>query len=119
VDHAIEESGYIEIRFFDEPAGLYLSVADDGKGIDLQKVRARAVAKNLISDDDLLNETEMLELIFAPELSTAAVVSEISGRGVGLDAVKSAVEKMNGKISVRNRKSNGAIFEIFVPRENV
>jgi chemotaxis protein histidine kinase CheA len=118
VDHAIEKSGCIEIRFFEEPAGLYLSVGDDGSGINLQKVRARAVGKNLIPDDALLSEQEMLELIFVPELSTAAVVSEISGRGVGLDAVKSAVEKMNGKISVRNRKSNGAVFEIFVPREN-
>jgi len=119
VDHAVEKSGFIEIRFFDEPEGLYLSVADDGQGINLQKVRARAVAKNLISDDDLLNDEEMIELIFAPELSTAASVTEISGRGVGLDAVKSAVEKMNGKISVRNRKSNGTVFEIFLPRENV
>ena len=119
VDHAVEKSGFIEIRFFDEPEGLYLSVADDGQGINLQKVRARAVAKNLISDDDLLNDEEMIELIFAPELSTAASVTEISGRGVGLDAVKSAVEKMNGKISVRNRKSKGTVFEIFLPRENV
>jgi chemotaxis protein histidine kinase CheA len=119
VDHAVEKSGFIEIRFFDEPEGLYLSVADDGQGINLQKVRARAVAKNLISDDDLLNDQQILELIFAPELSTAASVTEISGRGVGLDVVKSAVEKMNGKISVRNRKSNGTVFEIFLPRENV
>jgi chemotaxis protein histidine kinase CheA len=117
-DHAIEQSGNIEVRFFEEPEGLYLSVADDGCGIDLQKVRAVAVAKNLISDDDFLNEQEMLGLIFAPEFSTATALTEISGRGVGLDAVKNAVEKMNGKISVKKRKTNGTIFEIFVPREN-
>jgi len=117
VDHAIGRSGVIEIRFFDEPEGLYLSVADDGKGIDLEKVRARAVAKNLISDDDLLNDRNALELIFAPEFSTSETVTEISGRGVGLDAVKATVEKMNGKISVRNRKTKGAIFEIFVPKD--
>ncbi len=119
VDHAIERSGAIEIRFFEEDEGLYLSVADDGKGIDLQKVRARAVEKNLISDDHFPNEQETLELIFAPELSTAESVSEISGRGVGLDAVKTAVEKMDGKISVRNRNAKGAIFEIFVPVEKL
>lgn len=119
VDHAIERNGTIEIRFFEEDEGLYLSVADDGKGIDLQKVRARAVEKNLISDDHFPNEQETLELIFAPELSTAETVSEISGRGVGLDAVKTAVEKMDGKISVRNRNAKGAIFEIFVPVEKL
>jgi chemotaxis protein histidine kinase CheA len=118
-DHAIEQRGEIEIRFFDEAGGFYLSVADDGKGIDLQKVRARAVAKNLISDDDLLNEEETLALVFAPEFSTADTVTGISGRGIGLDAVKSAVEKMNGKISVRRRKSNGTVFEIFVPHEKI
>ncbi|HEY8563741.1 MAG TPA: ATP-binding protein [Pyrinomonadaceae bacterium] len=117
VDHAIAESGAVEIRFFEEPEGLYLAVADDGGGIDAAKVRARAAAKNLIAADEELSEQETLDLIFASELSTAARVTEISGRGVGLDAVKTAVEKMNGKISVKNRKANGAIFEIFVPRE--
>lgn len=116
-DHAIEKSGCVEIIFFDEKGKLHLSVADDGSGIDLEKVRVRAVAKNLISDDDLLNDNEIIELIFAPEFSTAEKVTEISGRGVGLDAVKSAVEKINGKISAHNRKSKGAIFEIVVPKE--
>jgi chemotaxis protein histidine kinase CheA len=117
VDHAIERTGVIEICLFEDREGFYLSIADDGKGVDLQKVRARAVAENLISDDDLLDEQQMLALVFASEFSTAETVTEISGRGVGLDAVKSAVEKMNGKISVRNRKTNGAVFEIFVPKD--
>ncbi len=119
VDHGIEQSGNIEIRLFDESENLYLSVADDGKGVDLLKVRARAIEKNLISDDDLPDEPQLLELIFASEFSTAERVTEISGRGVGLDAVKNAVEKLSGKISVRNRKTNGTIFEIFLPNENI
>ena len=117
VDHAVERRGTIEIRFFDEPEGLHLSVADDGKGINLEKIRAHAIEKNLISVDDFLDEQQTIQLIFASEFSTAERVSETSGRGVGLDAVKAAVEKMNGKITVRNRKTNGAIFEIFVPRD--
>jgi chemotaxis protein histidine kinase CheA len=116
VDHGTGQNGNIEIRLFDETENLYLSVSDDGKGIDPAKIRARAVEKNLISNDDLLNEQQILELIFTPEFSTAERVTEISGRGVGLDAVKITVEKMNGKISVRNRKTNGTIFEIFLPR---
>ena len=118
-DHGIEQSGKIEIRLFDEDQAIHLSVADDGKGIDLLKVRARAVAKNLISEDDVLNEQQLLELIFAPELSTAVTVTEVSGRGIGLDAVRSSVEKLNGKISVKNRKTKGAIFEIILPHEKV
>ncbi len=119
VDHAIGKSGSVEILFFNETDRLHVSVADDGKGIDLQKVRARAVAKNLISDDDVPDANEIIELIFAPEFSTADKLTEISGRGVGLDAVKSAVEKINGKIFVRNRKTNGAIFEIIVPTKRI
>jgi chemotaxis protein histidine kinase CheA len=119
VDHAIERRGAIEIRFFEEPDGLYLSVADDGRGIDLEKVRARAVEKNLMAGDDVLGKEEALALVFAPGFSTARCVTEISGRGVGLDAVKAEVEKMNGKISVKMRKTTGTIFEIFVPREQI
>jgi chemotaxis protein histidine kinase CheA len=115
VDHGARQNAKIEIRIFDEREGLYLSVADDGKGIDLLKVRARAVEKNLISDDDLPDESQLLELIFSPEFSTAETITEISGRGVGLDAVKTEIEKIHGKISVRNRKTNGTIFEIFLP----
>lgn len=119
VDHGTRQTGNIEIRLFEESENLYLSVSDDGKGIDPAKIRARAVEKNLISDDDLLNEQQIIELIFSPEFSTAETITEVSGRGVGLDAVKTRVEKMNGKISVRNRKTNGTIFEIFLPHEKI
>ena len=119
VDHAIEEIGVIEIRVFRENDGWQISVADDGRGVDLAKVRARAIEKKMISREDLLDERQTLELIFASELSTAETVTEISGRGVGLDAVKNAVKKSHGKISVRRRKLKGTIFEIFLPDEEI
>jgi chemotaxis protein histidine kinase CheA len=74
-DHAIERRGAIDIRLFDEGENLYLSVADDGCGIDPEKVRRRALEKNLISDDDFPDEHQTLELIFVPELSTAEEVT--------------------------------------------
>lgn len=119
VDHAVERSGNIEIRLFDDNENLYLSVADDGKGIDVAKVRARAVAQNLISETEEISHQQTVELIFASEFSTAERLTEISGRGIGLDAVKAAVEALNGKISVKSRKTNGTIFEIYLPKSEL
>ncbi len=116
-DHAVETCGKIEIRLFAENEGLNLTVADDGKGVDLDKLRARAIDKNLISAGDILDERQILELIFAPEISTAESVTEISGRGIGLNAVKDSVEKSNGKISVKSSLNLGTTFEIFLPKE--
>jgi chemotaxis protein histidine kinase CheA len=115
VDHAIEKRGKIKINLFADDEGLFLTVSDNGKGVDLEKLRSRAIAKNLVSDEEILNERQLLELIFASELSTAEHLSEISGRGVGLDAVKNSVEKSNGKISVKSRQTFGTTFEIFLP----
>jgi chemotaxis protein histidine kinase CheA len=119
VDHAFEKAGELKIFLFAEGENLVLTVSDNGKGIDLEKVRRRAVEKNLILSNDVLNEQQTLELIFASELSTAKTVSEISGRGVGLDIVKNSVEKLNGKISVKSRKGFGTKFEIILPLEEI
>ena len=94
---------------------MHLTFADDGKGVDLAKLRSRAIEKNLISKDAVLSDEQILELIFAPEISTLETATEISGRGIGLDAVKNTVEKINGKISVKSRKTLGTTFEIFLP----
>lgn len=119
VAHAFQDNGEIRVWLFSEDADLFLTVADNGKGIDLEKVRQRAIEKNLILSDDTLNEQQTLELIFASELSTADKVSEISGRGVGLDIVKNSVKKLNGKISVKSRKDFGTKFEINLPLEEI
>jgi signal transduction histidine kinase len=117
VDHAIENAGKIKINFEIEEKNLKLSVADDGRGIDAEKIKAKAVEKNLISADKNLSEQEALDLIFQPEFSTASKLTEISGRGIGLDAVKIAIEAEGGKISVKTESGKGTTFEIFLPRE--
>jgi chemotaxis protein histidine kinase CheA len=113
-DHGIEKRGKIEISLKADENDLELRVKDDGKGIDLEKIRAKATEKNLLSPDQILTETELLALIFLPAFSTSASVSEISGRGVGLDAVKNLIENAGGKISVKSLKDAGTTFEIFL-----
>lgn len=117
VDHAIESEGKIQINLKTEEQNLVLSISDDGRGIDLEKVKAKACERNLISAEQSLTEQETLDLIFLPELSTASKLTEISGRGIGLDAVKNAVEKAHGKINVNSRSGQGTTFEIFLPRD--
>jgi len=115
VDHAIEREGKIKIDLRAAEKGFRLTVADNGRGIDLERVKAKAVEKNLISADEILNEREAFDLIFLPEFSTASKLTEISGRGIGLDAVKHQIEKAGGKISVETRAGKGTQFEMFLP----
>lgn len=117
IDHGIEKQGKITIHLVSERIGLHLTVSDDGKGIDLEKVRAKATEKNLITANDSLSADETLNLIFAHGFSTRETISETSGRGVGLDAVKDSVERANGKITVKSEKKAGTTFEIFLPNE--
>lgn len=116
IDHAIESEGEIKIELKIEDEGFRLIVADDGRGIDTKKIKAKAIEKKLIADVNL-TERETLDLIFLPEFSTKSAVTEISGRGIGLDAVKNAVERANGKIAVETRKGKGATFDIFFPNK--
>ncbi|MDQ2746881.1 MAG: ATP-binding protein [Acidobacteriota bacterium] len=116
VDHAIERVGKIEILIKEESGGVRLSVVDDGRGIDAERIKVRAIEKNLISDDENLSETDLINLIFQPEFSTGDESNEISGRGIGLDAARAAAEKLGGVLSVVSEQNKGARFEVFLPR---
>ncbi|MEO6590503.1 MAG: ATP-binding protein [Pyrinomonadaceae bacterium] len=115
VDHSFDEKGYIEIRLKETDDGINLILTDDGKGIDLYIVRAKAIEQKLILPDTNLSEQETLDLIFLPGFSTAEKVTEISGRGIGLDEVQNLVVNARGTISVESRKDEGTVFEIFLP----
>jgi chemotaxis protein histidine kinase CheA len=111
VDHGIADRGRIDIALFSEPGFVRLLVADDGRGIDLDELRRRAAkinANRALPDD-------IFELISTAGLSTSVAVTDISGRGVGLDVVREQIAALNGKISVENRKSKGVFFEIAIP----
>jgi two-component system, chemotaxis family, sensor kinase CheA len=96
---------------------VLIEVSDDGAGIDLPRVRAVAVARGLITEEQLLTltEAEALDLVFAPGFSTAARVTEISGRGVGMDAVRRAVERVGGHVSIASEAGRGTAVKLSLP----
>lgn len=117
VDHAIDKDGRIKIDIKAKNHDLILRVADDGRGLDRRKILSKAFEKNLIGEDENLSPEEIFDLIFAHGFSTAETISEISGRGVGLDVVRDAVEKAGGKIRVASQSNQGTIFEINLPKK--
>lgn len=127
-DHGIEppevrrrlgkpEAGTIFLTAYSEAGQVVVEVSDDGQGIDFDRVRDRAVSVGLLSPGRAgeLTPDELLQFIFVPGFSTAEKVSEISGRGVGMDVVKASVERLRGSISVRTARSLGTTFRILLP----
>ncbi len=115
VSHAISEKGRVEIDLKKDEKGFTVSVSDNGKGLDKEKIKAVAIEKNLSLSIADFSDQEVLELIFLPEFSTAETLTEISGRGIGLDVVKNLIENAKGKIIVKTEKDQGTTFEIFLP----
>jgi signal transduction histidine kinase len=115
IDHAFISKGMIFIAVCIKDGGLIVTVEDDGAGLDSEAIGSKAIEKGLMKPDEPLAPDEMIGLIFSPGFSTAGSVTEISGRGVGLDAVKTLVEDAGGTISVRSEKGNGTVFEVFLP----
>lgn len=96
---------------------IVLIIADDGKGMSAERIRAKAVEKELISEEEAntLDERQSLNLIFLPGFSTMAQVSDVSGRGVGMDVVKTNIQKLNGSVDIRSEPGKGSVFIISLP----
>jgi two-component system chemotaxis sensor kinase CheA len=94
---------------------VVVEVSDDGRGLDAQRIQAKAIEKGLISPEDTLTESEIHHLIFLPGFSTADHVTNISGRGVGMDVVRRHIEKLRGRIEVHSVPGNGATFLMKLP----
>jgi two-component system, chemotaxis family, sensor histidine kinase and response regulator PixL len=127
-DHGIEatvdrleqskpEQATIEIRAYHRSSQIYIEVSDDGRGINLEKIRSKAVQKGIVTVDEakLLNEEQIYDLMFSPGFSTADKVSELSGRGVGLDAVRTQVRGLKGNISITSETGKGTTFTLRLP----
>lgn len=128
VDHGLEgpearralgkpETGRLRIEATREKDAICISVCDDGRGVDVEAVRARAVALGTLHPDlaDDLPEDELIQLVFRPGLSTAAAVSDISGRGVGMDAVRATLESLGGEVRLASRRGAGTELAMRVP----
>ena len=96
---------------------IVLIIADDGKGMSAERIRAKAVEKGLITEEEAntLDERQSLNLIFLPGFSTMAQVSDVSGRGVGMDVVKTNIQKLNGSVEIRSEQGKGSVFIISLP----
>lgn len=113
--------GTIEIFAYNQGSQTVIEIHDDGQGLNLDKIRSRAIELNLIPHDQdgdyvhHLTESELIEMMFAPGFSTAGKVSEISGRGMGLDIVRTQIQLLNGSISVQSSPHRGTTFILKIP----
>jgi len=126
LDHGVEspeerkaagkpEEGTVMLRASNEGNMIIIEIADDGKGIDVEAVRTKAIERGLIHPNKALTDIESFNLIFDPGFSTAAKITNISGRGVGLDVVKRQIEKLNGSVTVSSQRGKGSKFTIKLP----
>jgi chemotaxis protein histidine kinase CheA/ActR/RegA family two-component response regulator len=111
------DHGNVAVRAYHRGNHIYIEVEDDGRGIDFEKVRKTAVENGLIGADAAadLNQNDLLDFLFHPGFSTAPRKSELAGRGVGLDVVRSNVTQLNGEIEVDTEKGRGSRFTLKVP----
>ncbi|HEY5998054.1 MAG TPA: chemotaxis protein CheA, partial [bacterium] len=126
IDHGIEtpdvreragkpRRGTVRLSASYSGASVIIRVEDDGAGIDLEAVRRKAVERGLLAEHDARSERELIALMFLPGFSTSGTVTTVSGRGVGLDVVKRAVETLRGQINVESRLGAGTTFEVRLP----
>ncbi|HEY1985322.1 MAG TPA: chemotaxis protein CheW [Terracidiphilus sp.] len=128
LDHGIEPpkvraaagkdpEGTLRLRSVQEGSHVLIDVCDDGAGIAVEKIRAKAIERGLITPERAghLGERELLQLIFLPGFSTAAAVTNVSGRGVGMDVVRTNVEKIGGKVEIDSRPGKGTTLRLRIP----
>jgi len=126
IDHGLEDTaerlalnkpevGSIVLNISRQGTDVIISFSDDGKGIDAESIRAKAISLDLIKAEQQVDQEELLQFIFHPGFSTAKAVTQISGRGVGLDVVQSEIKTLGGHVSVNSELGKGTTFTIRVP----
>ncbi|MDH3972797.1 MAG: chemotaxis protein CheA [Deltaproteobacteria bacterium] len=126
VDHGVEppelrreagkpEKGTVRLSAFQRGNNVMMEIEDDGAGIDKEKILRKAKQKGLVSESKEVSDDEILELIFTPGFSTSSEISEISGRGVGMDVVKNNLTRLSGHIDIESEKGHGTLNRITLP----
>ncbi|MEA2102116.1 MAG: chemotaxis protein CheA [Thermodesulfobacteriota bacterium] len=126
IDHGIEmpqeriaagkpETGIIWLKAFQREGYIFIEIKDDGRGIDKDSVLEKAIEKGLASPEQSYTDSEIFDFLFTPGLSTAKKVTDISGRGVGMDVVRKNIEALKGMVKVTSEKSKGSTFRIKLP----
>lgn len=126
VDHGIEPAehrqragkppgGNVRLRAYHAGGNVMVELSDDGRGLDSDKLVASAVAKGLLDPGATLSEQEAFQLIFEPGFSTAAAVTDVSGRGVGMDVVRRGIESLSGRIDIASTPGRGTTFTVRIP----
>jgi two-component system chemotaxis sensor kinase CheA len=126
LDHGIEDpatrlklgkprQGTILLKAFYSGANVHIQISDDGSGIDAERIKQKAISKGLISADSVLTHKELIDLVFLPGFSTAAIVTDVSGRGVGMDVVRRKIADIRGEVEIESKQSKGTTITIKLP----
>ena len=126
VDHGVEmpddriakgkpAKGTVRLSAYHQGGNMVIEIADDGAGLNKQRILAKAIERGIVAPDAELEDRQIFDLIFAPGFSTAEKITDISGRGVGMDVVKQNIAKLRGKIEIDSTPGEGTTFRIFLP----
>ena len=125
IDHGLETNeeraeqnkpkGTVSLEAYHRGENIVIEIRDDGKGIDSDTILKKAIERNLVEEDNNLTESEIINFIFHPGFSMAKEISDVSGRGVGLDVVKNSIDKLKGKIDITTKLGEGSSFKIILP----
>ncbi len=127
IDHGIEKTaeeriangksprGRVVLRAFHQSGNIHIEIQDDGRGLDAEKILAKAKQQKIVAEDATLSESEILALIFEPGFSTAEKVTDVSGRGVGMDVVRRNIQALRGSVDIKTKLGQGSCFTIKMP----
>ncbi len=126
IDHGLEspaerktagknEKGLVQLRAYHKGGNIIIEIQDDGKGLNKDRILEKAISSGLIDSDAQLTESEIFQLIFQPGFSTAKEITDVSGRGVGMDVVKKGIEKLQGRVDIQSTPKKGTTVVISLP----
>lgn len=126
VDHGLESAderlkagkpdiGTVTLKAYQQSGNVVIEIRDDGRGLDLEKIREKSIERGLIEKDKTYTEEEIRNLIFLPGLSTHDKATDISGRGVGMDVVRKNIEKLGGRTEIHSKRGEGSVFIVKLP----